>query len=157
MLRDGTFLRICGVGISRNLMKILLTAVLVVLSGLLVQGQAFPEVKTFEAPPYPPVALAVRAEGDVQVVVEVDDTGKVISANAVAGHRLLQTTSQAVALKWTFTPRPGRHFITLRFLFRLARSGNKKSTKLNGHYTLRFIEPRVRIIQTVSYQSSGCE
>ena len=41
-------------------------------------------------PPYPPAALAIRAQGVVMVEVTIDDDGVVSSAKAISGHPLLQ-------------------------------------------------------------------
>jgi TonB family protein len=55
-------------------------------------------------PPYPPLAKAARASGAVIVKVTVDETGKVISAEAVAGHPLLRPAAVAAARQATFKP-----------------------------------------------------
>jgi protein TonB len=56
------------------------------------------------APSYPEEAKAARASGTVTVQIVVDETGKVISASAVAGHPLLQKAAVAAARQSTFTP-----------------------------------------------------
>ena len=117
-------------------------------------SQAFPVVKEFVVPPYPPTAQAVRAEGDVQIAVEVDGDGKVISASAISGHKLLTETAKQVALKWTFSPGTGGRFLTLRFRFRLSNSKRYRPARLVGNYTLMFIEPESRIVTTVSYDTN---
>lgn len=55
-------------------------------------------------PPYPALAKAARASGAVIVKVTVDETGKVISADAVAGHPLLRPAAVAAAREAKFTP-----------------------------------------------------
>jgi TonB family protein len=55
-------------------------------------------------PQYPPLAKAARASGTVTVQVTIDETGKVISANAVAGHPLLQAAAVQAAYQARFTP-----------------------------------------------------
>ena len=134
-------------------MKILLAAVLFVLSCQLVQGQSFPEVNSFFAPTYPPAAQAVGAQGDVEVAVAVDSNGKVVSASAVTGHPLLRRAAEFATQKWAFTANKGNHFITLKFLFRLSDHDAKTTTKLLGSYTLRFTAARVRILQTRTHSS----
>ena len=116
--------------------------------------QSFPTVKEFVTPPYPPAAQAVGADGDVQIGVEVDRDGKVINASAISGHKLLIATARQVALKWTFSPGTGGHFLTLRFRFRLSNSKKYSTAHLVGNYTLKFIEPQSRIVTTVSYESN---
>lgn len=55
-------------------------------------------------PPYPPVAKAARASGRVTVRVTVDETGHVVSAEAVTGHPLLRAAAVAAAKQAKFTP-----------------------------------------------------
>jgi len=55
-------------------------------------------------PEYPAAAKAVKAEGAVNVQVEIDEQGNVISASAVSGHPLLQTASVEAARNSKFAP-----------------------------------------------------
>lgn len=55
-------------------------------------------------PAYPPLAKAARASGPVIVKVTVDETGKVTSADAIAGHPLLRAAAVAAARQATFKP-----------------------------------------------------
>lgn len=55
-------------------------------------------------PAYPPVAKAARAQGTVSVQVVVDEQGRVVSAQAVAGHPLLREAAAAAARQARFTP-----------------------------------------------------
>ena len=55
-------------------------------------------------PVYPPAARAVRAEGTVSVQVLIDEDGGVFSAEAIAGHPLLRSTSVAAACESRFSP-----------------------------------------------------
>lgn len=55
-------------------------------------------------PPYPPVARAARASGTVTVQVTVDETGSVVSAEAVSGHPLLRAAAEAAAKQAKFSP-----------------------------------------------------
>lgn len=121
--------------------------------GILAQAQMFPSVKEIFVPPYPPTARAVHAEGDVEVAVEVDESGRVLAAVPRTGHPLLRAASRAAAERWTFVSIPGRHFLTLRFEFRLGDFDEKKKAKLVGSYTLRNVEPETRILQTVNHSS----
>ena len=115
-------------------------------------AQSFPSVTKFVAPPYPPAALALRAEGDVKVLVEVDNDGHVNSAEGFEGQQFLRKASEFVAKDWIFSQSPGAHYLTLVFKFRLSQYKNpKESAKLIGNYTLQFIQPRERIITTPSY------
>lgn len=55
-------------------------------------------------PPYPPIARAAHASGNVAVEVTIDEAGNVISAKAVSGHPLLQSASVAAARQAKFMP-----------------------------------------------------
>jgi len=55
-------------------------------------------------PPYPSFAKQVGAQGSVSVQVLIDETGKVVSAKAIAGHPLLKTAAQQAAAQARFSP-----------------------------------------------------
>lgn len=55
-------------------------------------------------PLYPPIARAARAAGTVVVQITVDEEGNVISARAVSGHPLLQSSAVEAARQAKFTP-----------------------------------------------------
>lgn len=56
-----------------------------------------PTIITAVKPPYPPAAKAVRAWGQVVVIVKIDPEGKVTSAIAESGHPLLRKASESAA------------------------------------------------------------
>jgi TonB family protein len=70
------------------------------ISGGVLNGKAVSKPE----PPYPSLAKAARASGTVTVQVTVDETGKVVKANAVSGHPLLQSAAVAAARQAKFTP-----------------------------------------------------
>jgi TonB family protein len=55
-------------------------------------------------PIYPAPAKLVRAMGDVNVQVTIDEQGRVISANAVSGHALLKQAAENAARGARFSP-----------------------------------------------------
>jgi TonB family protein len=55
-------------------------------------------------PEYPRQARATHIGGNVVVIVEVDDQGKVVKATAVSGPKVLRTAAEAALLKWRFKP-----------------------------------------------------
>ncbi len=71
-----------------------------IVSGGVLNGKAI----SLPEPAYPPVAKAVHAGGLVPVQVVVDETGKVISAEAVSGHPLLRQAAATAAKQARFTP-----------------------------------------------------
>ena len=56
------------------------------------------------APEYPAIARAARASGTVAVNIIVDEEGRVISANPVSGHPLLQQAAAQAAREARFSP-----------------------------------------------------
>lgn len=55
-------------------------------------------------PLYPAMAKQIRLQGQVNVQVLVDETGRVVSAKAVSGHPLLIVEAQKAALQARFSP-----------------------------------------------------
>jgi protein TonB len=55
-------------------------------------------------PPYPAAARAVRASGAVNVQVLINESGSVVSANAVSGHPLLRQAAESAARGAKFKP-----------------------------------------------------
>jgi len=76
-------------------------------------------------PPYPPIARAARASGEVLVTVVVNESGEVVEASARSGHPLLQGASVAAARRVRFRP--------------LVKNG--KRTKFTGHLRYTFTAP----------------
>lgn len=62
------------------------------------------KVVNIPLPEYPPTARAVRAQGKVDVAIEIDKNGKVTSARATAGHPFLRAASEKAALNAVFEP-----------------------------------------------------
>jgi protein TonB len=55
-------------------------------------------------PAYPANAKASGASGPVKVQVTVDEKGRVVSANAISGHKLLRDAATQAARKAKFRP-----------------------------------------------------
>jgi outer membrane biosynthesis protein TonB len=55
-------------------------------------------------PPYPAAALAINAQGKVDVQVTIDERGNVIASKAVSGHPLLKGPAEKAAWSAKFTP-----------------------------------------------------
>jgi len=62
------------------------------------------EALSLPKPPYPTIAKRLGIQGTVNVQVLVDETGKVISAKAVAGNPALKQAAQQAALNARFSP-----------------------------------------------------
>ncbi|HKQ51502.1 MAG TPA: TonB family protein [Pyrinomonadaceae bacterium] len=70
------------------------------ISGGVLNGKAI----SLPKPAYPPIARAARASGQVVVRVVVDESGKVISAQALSGHPLLTESALQAARQARFAP-----------------------------------------------------
>ncbi len=70
------------------------------ISGGVLNGKA----TSLPQPAYPAGASAVRASGAVSVQITVDESGNVISANAVSGHPLLRSAAEQAASAGKFSP-----------------------------------------------------
>jgi TonB family protein len=64
------------------------------------QGKALRKLQ----PPYPPIAKAANASGQVKVQILISETGEVLDAHAVSGHPLLQDAAVQAARGWVFEP-----------------------------------------------------
>ena len=53
---------------------------------------------------YPPIAVAARASGKVLVLIVINEEGKVIAAQSISGHPLLQAAAVRAARGSTFNP-----------------------------------------------------
>jgi protein TonB len=60
--------------------------------------------KSLPKPNYSAAAKAVRAQGQVIVQVTIDESGRVVSANAVSGHALLRADAERAARNARFSP-----------------------------------------------------
>jgi len=70
------------------------------ISGGVLNGKAL----SLPSPEYPPVAKQAKASGAVAVKVLVDESGSVVTAQAVSGHQLLQAAAVAAARQARFSP-----------------------------------------------------
>jgi TonB family protein len=55
-------------------------------------------------PIYPPMAKQMKASGEVQVEITIDENGRVIQAKAISGHPMLRAAAEDAARKWVFRP-----------------------------------------------------
>ncbi len=70
------------------------------LTGGVLNGKA----TSLPLPEYPAAAKAVKAAGAVSVQIVIDESGNVVSAQAVSGHPLLRAAAEAAALGAGFSP-----------------------------------------------------
>jgi len=61
-------------------------------------------VKDVVPPTYPSLAQHAMVQGDVPVDVEISADGKVVSASATGGHKILQEAAVKNVKLWTFSP-----------------------------------------------------
>jgi len=75
-------------------------------------------------PIYPPLAKQSNVEGDVLVVVNIDEAGKVAGAKATAGPVFLRQAAVDAVRNWKYEPatlngKPSSTQITVKIQFRL--------------------------------------
>ena len=73
---------------------------------------------------YPPIAKQMKASGEVQVAITIDENGRVVEAKATSGHPALRSAAEEAAKKWVFRPasldgKPMRQRDVLTFTFNL--------------------------------------
>ena len=68
------------------------------------QGVQAGRILRMPKPIYPAIAVAARAEGEVEVRLIIDEQGMVIAAAAISGHPLLQAASVSAARDAEFAP-----------------------------------------------------
>lgn len=56
------------------------------------------------SPVFPTFARQVNASGEVKVMVQINEQGRVTSAKAVSGHPVLQGAAEEAAKRWVFSP-----------------------------------------------------
>ena len=71
-----------------------------IVSGGVVNGQA----TSLPKPVYPAAAKIVKASGEVNVQIMIDEIGNVVSAKAVSGHPLLRAVAEKAAFSAKFKP-----------------------------------------------------
>ncbi len=93
--------------------------ILAILSLLLpAQRSADPCVLHLESLNYNPLARQARIQGKVQVLVTISSQGRVLSARASSGHRLLRQEAENNVQKWVFSPSEERT-LEVSYEFRL--------------------------------------
>jgi TonB family protein len=99
-------------------------------------------VISFEEMRYPPIARQARIQGDVVVLVKIDSGGRVTSANAISGAKLLIADTLSNAKKWHFRPNAGQAAIIV-YDFRIA-EGTCNSSEQN--HISAFREPNILVV-----------
>jgi TonB family protein len=59
------------------------------------------------SPVYPPIAKQMKAWGEVQVEITIDENGRVVEAKAISGPPALRGAAEEAARKWVFRPMRG--------------------------------------------------
>lgn len=78
------------------------------------------------------MARLADVQGDVEVDLRIDETGKVVSASAVSGHAILRREAENNSRLWEFSAIPGGGQLRVIFHF-----------KLEGHRVAFSPEPKV--------------
>ena len=91
----------------KALFSILSISILIVIACAITKATPLDEqfsVVAAVAPSYPQALRTARLKGDVIVEVKIDQSGSVISAEAVSGHRALIELCIKAAKAWQFSP-----------------------------------------------------
>lgn len=107
-----------------------------------------PKIISSPIPAYPPAARAVRAGGDVAVVVQIGIDGKVLTAKAVSGHPLLRRVSEIAAEKFVFTP-GGEAQTVLTFVFMPSEYEKPNLKRYSCPYRILVVD-QAEVLQTVN-------
>jgi TonB family protein len=67
------------------------------------------------APTYPEIAKKMGISGIVEVLIQVDDQGKVTKATAQTGPAMLRASAEAAVMQWKFKPAAGEGKIAINF------------------------------------------
>lgn len=78
------------------------------------------DVKSRVAPTYPEMAKRMKISGSVKVSVTVDASGKVLSAKAVSGNRMLEPAAEEAVKNWKFVAAPATTTEEVEINFALA-------------------------------------
>lgn len=111
-----------------------------------------PKIIDTALPVYPPVALAVHAEGSVTLLIKVSEGGMVITATAVLGHPLLRKASEAAARKLAFEPAPGviEREVQIVYVFMTDEYKKPDLKRYKCPYRILVVHP-VEILNTTEY------
>lgn len=103
------------------------------------------------APTYiPATALALKAEGKVEVAVKINRKGEVESTKSVSGHSLLQKLSENIGSQWLFNKDEKDRFITLTFVFHRVYSSKEETTVFLPPFQVELFYRAPEIIVTPS-------
>jgi TonB family protein len=67
------------------------------------------------APAYPEIAKKMGITGIVEVLIQVDDQGKVTKAAAQTGPAMLRASAEAAVMQWKFKPSAGEGKVAVNF------------------------------------------
>ena len=132
---------------------VLITSSLVRLNYAQTAENEKPVVMKAVAPTYiPAAALALKAEGKVEVEVKINRKGEVESAKIISGHKLLQGLAERVALQWIFNSSDNLkdRFAKLIFVFHRVSTEKEENTQFLPPYQVElfYYPPEVTINAT---------
>jgi TonB family protein len=115
---------------------VVLAAMVVTAALLFAQAENSRKATEAVAPSYPLLALQAHMVGTVSVLVEIDETGRVLSVAATHGHPTFITASLDAAKQWKFERGSGNAAVTLTFVFGLVDSSEPAKTIFKPPYTV---------------------
>jgi TonB family protein len=115
---------------------VVLAAVVVTAALVFAQTEDSRRATEAVAPFYPQLALRAHIVGTVNVLVEISETGRVLSVAAPHGHPIFITPSLDAAKQWKFERGSGNAAVTLTFVFDLVDSSEPAKTIFKPPYTV---------------------
>ena len=103
-----------------------------------------PQPTRWVMPDYPPVVISACVQGTASVVVELDQGGKVIATDFIAGAPLLEKAVVEASRQWLFEPTStvGRRRQVLRFSFAIVPRRAPKRAAISFSRTPTDVEVR---------------
>ncbi len=113
-----------------------LAAIAVTAALLFAQAENSRQAAEAVAPSYPPLAVKARIVGTVNVLVKIDEAGRIISLAAPHGNPMLVTASVDAAKQWKFERGSGSAAVALTFVFALVDRSEPAKTIFGPPYTV---------------------
>lgn len=103
----------------------------------------------YQVPVVPAAAVAVAANGEVKLDLQIDGEGHVTTAVPTSGHPLLRKVAADAARQWRFAKgEPATLEAAIIFV-----AGKRNKTKLHRPYRLEYVYRKPKVVETVNYDS----
>jgi hypothetical protein len=106
------------------------------------------------APSYPPLAVRAHVQGTINVLLEIDEAGRILSMGAPHGHPMFITPSLDAAKQWKFERGSGNTAVKLTFVFVLVGSDEPAKTIFKPPYTVE-VHAKAPPVRTIYNESQS--